>query len=205
MIQKTSSKKLIALSLAVLTSGATGLINPASAETADQLTDLQIKNPLIPITRDFKLDNGMRVIVSEDHSTPVASMVIIYDVGARDEIKGKSGFAHLFEHMMFEGSENVPKGEFFKYIQSAGGSLNAHEGYTDYYVKVPSNQLELAFWLESDRMRSLKVTEENFKNQLDTVKEEKRLRIDNKPYVPAELEMEDLVFDNWSNAHPVIG
>lgn len=207
MIQKTSSKKLIALSLAVLTSGATGLINPASAETADQLTDLQIKNPLIPITRDFKLDNGMRVIVSEDHSTPVASMVIIYDVGARDEIKGKSGFAHLFEHMMFEGSENVPKGEFFKYIQSAGGSLNAstHEGYTDYYVKVPSNQLELAFWLESDRMRSLKVTEENFKNQLDTVKEEKRLRIDNKPYVPAELEMEELVFDNWSNAHPVIG
>lgn len=181
--------------------------NADGEKTSAPVEDLRIKNPLINISRDVTLENGLRVIVSEDHSTPVASMVIVYDVGARDEKKGKSGFAHLFEHMMFEGSDNVPKGEFFKHIQSAGGSLNAstHEGYTDYYIKVPSNQIELAFWLESDRMRSLKVTEENFKNQLETVKEEKRLRIDNKPYVPAELELEELIFDNWSNAHPVIG
>src|SRR5690606_14767507 len=87
------------------------------------------------------------------------------------------------------------------------GLLNAstHADYTDYFEKVPSNQIELLLWLESDRMRSLKVTEENFKNQLETVKEEKRLRIDNQPYVPAELELEELIFDNWSNSHPVIG
>ena len=203
---------ILALSL-VISQGT--ILAPALAESASEEkpkganppADLKIKNPLINISSDFTLENGLRVIVSEDHSTPVASMVIVYDVGARDEVKGKSGFAHLFEHMMFEGSENVAKGEFFKYVQSAGGNVNAstHEGYTDYYMKLPSNQIELAFWLESDRMKSLKVTEENFQNQLETVKEEKRLRIDNKPYVPAELEMEELVFDNWSNSHPVIG
>jgi len=167
----------------------------------------KLPKPLIPITKDFKLENGLRVIVSEDHSVPVASFVLIYDVGARDEKKTKSGFAHLFEHMMFEGSDNVPKGAFFKHVQASGGQLNAstHADFTDYYEKLPSNQIELAFWLESDRMRSLKVTEENFKNQLDTVKEEKRLRIDNQPYMPAALKTEETIFDNWANAHPVIG
>lgn len=211
MINK--SVRTISLSTMLIALGCQlGIVPPAHGIEASKPVptgklELKIKKPLIDVTRDFTLKNGLRVIVSEDHSTPVASMVIVYDVGARDELKGKSGFAHLFEHMMFEGSENVPKGEFFKYVQSAGGELNAstHEGFTDYYVKIPSNQIELAFWLESDRMRSLKVTEENFKNQLETVKEEKRLRIDNKPYVPAELEMEELIFDNWTNAHPVIG
>ena len=203
----------LALSLTQLTFTTGLLINTSSqaanaqAKSSEAKSGPTIKNPLIQVTKDFTLDNGLRVIVSEDHSTPVASMVIIYDVGARDEVKGKSGFAHLFEHMMFEGSDNVPKGDFFKYVQAAGGTVNAatHEGYTDYYIKLPSNQIELAFWLESDRMKSLKVTEENFNNQLETVKEEKRLRVDNKPYVPAELEMEELVFDNWANSHPTIG
>jgi predicted Zn-dependent peptidase len=128
-------------------------------------------------------------------------------VGARNEVKGRSGFAHLFEHMMFEGSENVAKTEHFKYIESAGGTLNAstHADFTNYFEKVPSNQLELALWLESDRMRSLKVTPENFENQLQTVKEEKRSRMDNQPYVPAEMKLEETVFDNWANSHPVIG
>jgi len=168
---------------------------------------LQIKKPVIPITRDFTLDNGLRVIVSEDHSVPVASYVMIYDVGSRDEQKGKSGFAHLFEHMMFEGSANVPKGDFFKHVQAAGGQLNAstHADFTDYFEKLPSNNIELSFWLESDRMRSLKVTPENFKNQQETVKEEKRGRVDNQPYMPAALKTEELIFDNWANQHPVIG
>ncbi|MBX9667234.1 MAG: insulinase family protein [Candidatus Obscuribacterales bacterium] len=185
------------------------LLAQAAAATAESesVKPLSLKKPLVPITRDFTLDNGLRVIVSEDHTVPVASLVLIYDVGARDEKKGKSGFAHLFEHMMFEGSANVPKGAFFKYVQASGGQLNAstHADFTDYFEKLPSNQIELAFWLESDRMRSLKVTQENFKNQLDTVKEEKRLRIDNQPYMPAALQAESLIFDNWSNAHPVIG
>src|SRR5271156_4989564 len=139
------------------------------------------KSPLIPVTKDFKLANGLRVIISADHSVPVAALAIVYDVGARNEVKHHSGFAHLFEHMMFEGSENVAKTEHFKYIQSAGGLLNAstHEDFTNYFEKLPSNQIELALWLESDRMRSLKVTPENLQNQLQTVKEEKRTSIDN--------------------------
>jgi zinc protease len=165
------------------------------------------KSPLVPVTKDFTLSNGLRVLISEDHSVPVAALAIVYDVGARNEHKGRSGFAHLFEHMMFEGSENVGKTEHFKYIEAAGGSLNAstHPDFTNYYDKLPSNQIELALWLESDRMRSLKVTPENFENQLQTVKEEKRSRIDNQPYIPASIKMEELVYDNWANGHPTIG
>lgn len=167
----------------------------------------QWKKPLIPVTDDFTLPNGLRVILSEDHSVPVAALAIIYDVGARNEVKGRSGFAHLFEHMMFEGSENVGKTEHFKYIESAGGTLNGstHPDFTNYFEKLPSNQIELALWLESDRMRSLKVTPENLKNQLETVKEEKRSRYDNQPYVPASVKFEEMLFDNWANGHPTIG
>jgi len=169
--------------------------------------DIAIKKPLIPVSKDFKLANGLRVVLSEDHAAPVVSVAIVYDVGARDEIKHRSGFAHLFEHMMFQGSENVPKMEHFKFIESAGGSLNAstHADYTNYFEKLPSNQLELALWLESDRMRSLKVTPEKFANQLETVKEEKRMRVDNQPYAPASIKLEEMAFDNWSNGHPPIG
>lgn len=179
----------------------------ASDEQSSGRPTLNFHKPLIPVTKDLVLKNGLRVIVSEDHSVPVASLVVIYDVGSRDETKGKSGFAHLFEHMMFEGSENVPKGAFFGYVQSNGGQLNAstHADFTDYFEKLPSNKIELALWLEADRMRSLKVTEENFKNQLETVKEEKRLRIDNQPYMPAAVKAEEMIFDNWHNGHPVIG
>ncbi|HEY9871643.1 MAG TPA: pitrilysin family protein [Candidatus Obscuribacterales bacterium] len=169
--------------------------------------EAQWKKPLIPVTKDFTLANGLRVVVSEDHSVPVAALALVYDVGARNEQKGRSGFAHLFEHMMFEGSENVGKTEHFKYVESAGGSVNAstHPDFTDYWEKLPSNQIELALWLEADRMRSLKVTQENFRNQLETVKEEKRSRIDNQPYSPSYITFQETLFDNWNNAHPTIG
>lgn len=168
---------------------------------------VKLPKPLIPVTKDYKLKNGLRLVVSEDHSVPVASIAIIYDVGARDEVKGRSGFAHLFEHMMFQGSQNVGKVEHFKFIENVGGSLNAstHADFTNYFEKVPSNQIETCLWLEADRMRSLKVTPENFKNQLDTVKEEKRGRIDNQPYAPASIKLEELAFDNWANGHATIG
>lgn len=201
-------KKLLAVSLLV---GAVAMpcapVIAADSQTVQKDEMMKIKSPLIPVTKDVTLKNGLRVIVCEDHSAPVASMCIIYDVGSRDEVKGHSGFAHLFEHMMFEGSANAPKGSFFKYVQAAGGSLNAstHNDFTDYYEVLPSNQIEIAMWLESDRMKSLAVTDKNFENQLQAVKEEKRLRIDNKPYVPAELKLEETIFDNWNNAHPVIG
>jgi zinc protease len=165
------------------------------------------KSPLIPVSKDFRLSNGLRVMISEDHSVPVVALAIVYDVGARNEVKKRSGFAHLFEHMMFEGSENVAKTEHFKYVEAAGGLLNAstHEDFTNYFEKLPSNQIELALWLESDRMRSLKVTPENFENQLQAVKEEKRAHFDNQPYVPAAIKLEETLFDNWINSHPVIG
>lgn len=178
-----------------------------SGAVTNKAPQANFPKPLIPVTKEITLDNGLRVIMSEDHSVPVAAVAIVYDVGARDERKGRSGFAHFFEHMMFQGSDNVGKMDHFKYIESAGGTLNAstHPDFTNYFEKVPSNQLELVFWLESDRLRSLKVTPENFQNQLETVKEEKRLRIDNQPYTPAALRFEELLFDNWANAHPTIG
>lgn len=166
-----------------------------------------LPKPLIPVAQEFTLKNGLRVLLSEDHTAPVVSIALIYDVGARSERKGRSGFAHLFEHMMFQGSENISKAEHFKYVSSAGGSTNAstHHDFTDYWVRLPSNEVKLGLWLEADRMRSLKITEENFKNQLETVKEEKRLRIDNQPYAPAGLRINELLFDNWANSHAVIG
>src|SRR5438093_6531500 len=132
----------------------------------------------------YKLKNGMRVILSQDNSVPVASVYLLYGVGARSEEKGRTGFAHLFEHMMFQGSANAPKGVHFKTVEANGGSLNGstHADYTDYFEVLPSNKLAVGLWLESDRMRSLAITEANLTNQKDAVKEEKRLSFDNRPY-----------------------
>lgn len=159
-----------------------------------------------PFTQ-FQLDNGLRVVLSEDRSAPVVAVAVYYDVGSRNEIKGRSGFAHLFEHMMFQGSENIGKAEHFKYIENNGGVMNAstHADFTNYYDYLPANQLELALWLESDRMRSLKITPENLQNQKEAVKEEKRLSYDNQAYWPALLKMDEMVFRNWANSHSTIG
>ena len=155
----------------------------------------------------FSLENGLRVVLSEVHSAPVVAVAVYYDVGSRNEAKGRTGFAHLFEHMMFQGSENVRKAAHFKYIESNGGVMNAatHSDYTNYYEFLPSNQLALALWLESDRMRSLKITASNLRNQKEAVKEEKRLSYDNQAYWPALLKMDEMVFRNWANAHSTIG
>ena len=146
-------------------------------------------------------------MLSEDHSAPVVAVAVYYDVGSRNEVKGRTGFAHLFEHMMFQGSKNIPKAGHFKYIESNGGITNAstHADFTNYYQFLPSNQLELALWLESDRMRSLKITAANLRNQKEAVKEEKRLSYDNQAYWPALLKMDEMVFRNWANAHSTIG
>lgn len=201
------SRRLSVFRSVFLTLLCSGTLLWSPAATVLPAAEAGIPKPLIPVSRDFKLKNGLRVLLSEDHSVPVAAIAIVYDVGARDERKGRSGFAHFFEHMMFQGSDNVGKMEHMKYIEGAGGSLNAstHSDFTNYYEKVPSNQLELCLWLESDRMRSLKVTPQNFQNQLETVKEEKRSRIDNQPYVPAAIRLEERLYDNWANSHAVIG
>ena len=158
----------------------------------------------------FTLPNGLRVLYSEDHSTPVVSVDVWYRVGARNERPGRGGFAHLFEHMMFQGSANVKKGEHFQLIERAGGSMNGSTGddRTNYFETLPSNRLNLALWLEADRMRSLAITQENLDNQRETVKEERRLRIDNQPYVPAFLDGQVIVYDSTScfaYGHPGIG
>ena len=162
--------------------------------------------PTTPIEQ-FTLDNGLRVVLSRDNAVPVVSVAVYYDVGSRNEREGRTGFAHLFEHMMFQGSENVPKAAHFQYIFNAGGTMNGTTSTerTNYFETLPSNYLPLAFWLESDRMRSLKVTQENLDNQRHAVQEEKRLRYDNQPYVNAFLLMNELIFKNQANAHSTIG
>src|SRR5947207_961179 len=113
--------------------------------------------------KETTLTNGLRVITVEDHTTPVIASAITYNVGSRNERQGRTGFAHLFEHMMFKGSENVPKAAHFQYISNAGGTMNGTTSSerTNYFETLPANQLPLALWLEADRMRSLKVTQEN--------------------------------------------
>lgn len=161
----------------------------------------------IPVER-YSLDNGLRVVLSKDTAAPVVAIYLMYNVGARSENKGRSGFAHLFEHMMFQGSKNAPKGVHFKTVESNGGWLNGstHPDYTDYYEVLPSNKLEVALWLESDRMRGLNITDENLTNQKEAVKEERRLRLDNQPYVTGMIDKwPNLAFENWQNSHSIIG
>ena len=161
----------------------------------------------IPVER-YKLPNGMRVILSRDNAVPVVAVYMIYNVGARSEEKGRTGFAHLFEHMMFEGSANAPKGVLDKTIESNGGTMNGstHPDYTDYFETLPSNKLATALWLESDRMRSLALTEENLANQKEAVKQERRLRFDNQPYSTAIVDRWPLLaYHNWQSSHSLIG
>src|SRR5450432_2483325 len=161
----------------------------------------------IPIEK-YKLKNGLRVILSKDNAVPVVTVYIIYDVGARSEEKGRTGFAHLFEHMMFQGSANAPKGTHDAAVESNGGTLNGstHPDYTDYFEILPSNKLATALWLESDRMRSLAINEENLKNQKEAVKQERRLSFDNQPYATAIVDVwPTLMFRNWQNSHSLIG
>ncbi|RMG97545.1 MAG: insulinase family protein [Deltaproteobacteria bacterium] len=165
--------------------------------------DLEIDLPV----QTFTLDNGLRVIVLEDHSTPAFALSIAYNVGSRDEEEGRTGFAHLFEHMMFKGSKNVPDGGHFKYILGVGGEMNAFTSadVTQYYDVVPSHYLDMVLWLESDRMRSLEVTEENFENQRAAVKEEKAMRVDNAPYIGVILDVFSDLWKGTGYGHPTIG
>lgn len=157
--------------------------------------------------KQFSLENGLRVVLNEDRSVPVVSVAVYYDVGSRNEREGRTGFAHLFEHMMFQGSENVPKAGHFQFISNAGGTMNGTTSSerTNYFETLPASQLPLALWLESDRMRSLAVTQENLDNQREAVKEEKRLRYDNQPYVNGFLRLFEMSFKNPANSHSTIG
>jgi len=161
----------------------------------------------IPI-QSAKLKNGLRVVIVQDTTAPVVTVGVYYKIGFRLEPQGRSGFAHLFEHMMFQGSENAPKMQHIKLINSSGGVLNGSTMYdvTNYYEAVPSNALERVLWLEADRMRALKVDEENLSNQRDVVKEEVRVNVLNQPYGGFPwLDMPPVAFRNWANAHNFYG
>ena len=152
----------------------------------------------------YKLPNGLKVVISEDHVAPVVTVAVYYNVGFRVEPKGRTGFAHLFEHMMFQGSANVKKFEHAKYVEANGGNLNGHTDfdYTNYFETLPSNRVEMGLWLESDRMRSLDISEENLKNQQNVVSEEVRVNVLNQPYQFFEwIDLWQNAFTNWNNAH----
>jgi len=159
---------------------------------------------------DFKettLKNGLKVITVEDPSAPVIAICITYNVGSRDERPGRTGFAHLFEHMMFKGSENVGTGEQYLLVFNNGGDMNGttNEDRTNYYEQLPSNQLDLALFLESDRMKSLAITKENLDNQRNAVQEERRIGVDNAPYGKSDEVQQELLYDNFAYKHSTIG
>ncbi len=156
---------------------------------------------------EYSLANGLRVVLNPDNSIPVVSIAVYYNVGSRNERDDRTGFAHLFEHMMFQGSENVPKAGHFQHIMKAGGTMNGTTSSerTNYYETLPANQLPLGLWLESDRMRSLAVTQENLDNQREAVKEEKRLRYDNQPYGQIFDLINEMIYKNFANSHSTIG
>ena len=132
----------------------------------------------------YTLPNGLKVILHEDHSAPVVAVTALYHVGSKNEDTARTGFAHFFEHLLFEGSDNIKRGEFDKYVTNAGGALNANtsQDRTFYYELLPSNQLDLGLWLESERMMHAKIEQIGVNTQREVVKEEKRERMDNRPY-----------------------
>jgi predicted Zn-dependent peptidase len=150
------------------------------------------------------LANGLRVVLAPDRSAPVVGIAVLYDVGIRSEPEGRTGFAHLFEHLMFQGSANLEKLEHFRYVQSSGGMFNGstHFDYTNYFEALPSNALERGLFLEADRMLSPRITEENLANQIAVVKEEIRVNVLNRPYGGFPwLELPPVLFDTFPNAH----
>jgi zinc protease len=168
---------------------------------------IQIPATKYPVER-FTLANGLRVVLQPDRSAPVVGVAVVYDVGIRSEPEGRTGFAHLFEHLMFQGSENLEKLAHFRHVQGAGGSFNGstHLDYTDYFEVLPAGALERALFLEADRMRGPRLTEENLRNQVDVVKEEIRVNVLNRPYGGFPwLKLPPVMFKTFPNAHDGYG
>jgi zinc protease len=157
--------------------------------------------------KEYKLKNGLRIVLSEDHSAPTYSIAVTYNVGSRDEKPGRTGFAHLFEHMMYQGSENVGKGEHFSLIQNNGGDMNGttSNDRTNYFEMLPANQMDLGLFVEADRMRSLVINQANLDNQRNAVQEERRLRVDNQPYGKTFEAIYNTAFDDFGYKHSTIG
>ena len=159
-------------------------------------------------TEYYKLDNGLKVVLSQDKTTPIVTVAVYYNIGFRIEPKDRTGFAHLFEHMMFQGSENLGKMEFIKLINKNGGVLNGSTrfDFTNYFEIVPTHKLETILWAEADRMRGLDITQENLTNQQGVVKNEVKVNVLNQPYGGFPwLDMPQYANENWYNAHNFYG
>lgn len=175
----------------------TGAITPTASEALSRLTVLRSTLP-----------NGLRVVLNPDRNIPTVAVAVYYDVGSRNEVRGRSGFAHLFEHMMFQGSANVDNDEHFALINRRGGSANGttSEDRTNYYETLPSNDLALGLWLEADRMQSLAITNENFENQRIVVIQEREQSYANRAYALSFLRINELAYgDYWPYSHSTIG
>ncbi len=198
------STALLALTLALAASTIAATPQGSAARAnAVKSASQEVKIPI----EQYTLKNGLRVVLSEDHAAPTVSLCVTYDVGSRNELPGHTGFAHLFEHMMFQGSQNVGKGEHLILVRVNGGDVNGttSDDATNYYERVPANQLDMALFLESDRMRALRITQANLDNQRSTVQEERRLRMDNQPYGKTDEILEGLAYDNFAYKHSTIG
>ncbi len=181
---------------------------PFSTVLAKETTAASARVQIKPIKfEQYDLPNGLHVILHQNHSVPMVSTYVLYHVGSKNERPDRTGFAHFFEHLMFEGSENIPRGTIDKLISGAGGNLNASTSFdqTDYYFNVPANQLALALWIESERMLHAKIDEKGVETQRQVVKEEKRRGVDNRPYGTLFEELSKLVFANTPYSWVPIG
>ena len=200
-----SKRALPALAIALL-----ALLAPSShapAHAAPAKVEAPVLEPKFSVER-YSLANGLRVVLNPDPSSPTVAVVVWYDVGSRNEKAGEGGFAHLFEHMMFEGSANFPRGMHDKLVEGRGGKLNAStsEDWTRYYEIMPAGELGLTLFLEADRMKSLHVDQEAFENQRKVVQEEYRMRVDNSAYTKGYFRLMELVYEGYHPyAHPAIG
>ncbi|HEV7406535.1 MAG TPA: pitrilysin family protein [Chthoniobacteraceae bacterium] len=171
---------------------------PVALSADDKTPQPPARTILKPIKyEEYDLANGLHVILHENHAAPVVTTYVLYHVGSKNERPDRTGFAHFFEHLMFEGSENIPRGTIDKYVSGAGGNLNASTSFdqTDYYFNVPANQLKLALWIESERMMHAKIDEAGVETQRQVVKEERRRGVDNQPYGSLFEELSSLVFN----------
>ena len=201
------ARTLFALTLAcalVLSAGAQKDTKPAAKPAHAAVAADSFQVPM----EYYKLPNGLRVVLSEDHTSPTVAIGVYYRIGFRIEPKDRTGFAHLFEHMMFQGSQNLGKMEFIKLVQKNGGTLNGSTrfDFTNYYEILPSNKLETALWAEADRMHGLAINEDNLKNQKGVVGNEVKVNVINRPYGGFPwLDMPQYANTNWYNAHNFYG
>lgn len=191
---------------AVLAMTGPGTAVAGGMRTSGSAPQQSVRQPALQI-QEFKLKNGLKVLIVEQHHAPVVTLNVTYNVGSRDEKQGRTGFAHLFEHMMFQGSANVGKAEHFMLVNNYGGTMNGTTSMdrTNYFQTVPANQLDLVLFLESDRMRSLDISQANLDNQRNAVQEERRLRYDNRPYGLTFEKLLALGYDNFAYKHSTIG